>query len=89
MWIDISEEGDDHALVVDFTNDIVTINKWEGVGGWLVHTSKFVTFMMLKKVVVCIGSDGVEDIFRGGVLGRRWWANDVYVCTDGCVWADV
>ena len=70
--IGIDSEGDeDHFIVSDFTNDIVTMDERGGGGVWLVHSSKFTMFMTLK-VVVCIGSDGVEDIFSGDVLGWRW-----------------
>ena len=62
---------EDHVFVVEFTNDAVTMDERGGGGVWLVHSPKFTTFMMLK-VVVCIGSDGVEDIFSGDVLGWRW-----------------
>ena len=37
------------------------------VGG-LVHTSKFTAFMVLK-VVVCIGSDSVENVFSIRLVG--------------------
>ena len=89
MWVDGECEWDeDHVFVVEFSNDVVTVDHKGGGGGvWLVHTPKFVTFMTLK-VVVCIGSDGVEDVFSGDRLGWRGWARDVYVGPDGCVRAD-
>ena len=88
MWI--NGEGDEkHVFVVEFTNDIVTMNEWGGVCRWLVHTSKtFVSFMTLK-VVVCIGSDSVEDIFSVHGLGWGRWASDVDIGPDGSVWADM
>ena len=50
--------------------------------------SKFASFMVLK-VVICIGSDCVENIFSVRSLGGRWWASDVDVCSDGGVGAEV
>jgi len=70
MWVN-GEWDEDHVFVVEFSNDIVTMDERGGGGVWLVHSPKFTTFMTLK-VVVCIGSDGVEDIFSGDVLGWRW-----------------
>ena len=61
-----------------------------GCGG-LVHTSKFTMFMALK-VVVCIGSDSVENdgfSVRLVGLGGRWCPGDVDVCRNGRVWAMV
>jgi hypothetical protein len=87
MWVD-SEGDENHVFVVDLTNDIITMNKWGGVGRRLVHTSKFASFMALK-VVVCIGSDSVKDVFSVHVFGWVWWASDVYVCPNGSVWADM
>ena len=55
------------------------------------HTTKFTAFMVLKVVVVCIGSDSVENVFSirlvglGGSRGPR----DVDVCPNGGVWAMV
>ena len=51
-------------------NDIITMDEGCGGGGGLVHTSKFASFMTLK-VVICIGSDCVENVFRLGGLGYR------------------
>ena len=54
------------------------------------HTSKFTMFMALK-VVVCIGSDSVENVFsvRLVSLGGSWGPGDVDVCSNGGVWAIV
>lgn len=54
------------------------------------HTSKFSAFMSLK-VVVCIGSDFVENVFSVRLvgLGGRRGPGDVDVCPDCCVWAVV
>ena len=59
-------------------------------GGGLVHASKFATFMSLK-IVVCIGSDCVENVFSirlVGLWGRRG-PGDFDVCPSGGVWAIV
>ena len=60
-----------------------------GCGG-LVHTSKFSAFMALK-VVVCIGSDFVENVFSVRLvgLGGRRWPGNVDVCPNCGVWAMV
>ncbi len=59
-----------------------------GGGGGFVHTSKFASFMMLK-IVVCIGSDCIENVFRLVGLGCRRGPSNVDVCSDGGVWAVV
>jgi hypothetical protein len=57
--------------VVEFADDLITVDEWCTGGGGLVHTSKFSVFMALK-VVVCIGSDFVENVFNGDImLGRE------------------
>ncbi len=45
------------------------------------HTSKFAAFVPLK-IVVCIGSDFVEDVFSVRLvgLGCRWGSGDIDVC---------
>ena len=70
MWVD-GEWDENHISVVEFADNIVTMNKRGGVGGWLVHSSKFSSFVALK-VVVCIGSDSVKDVFSVHVFGRVW-----------------
>ena len=70
MWVD-GEWDENHVSVVKFANNGVTMNEWGGVGGWLVHTSKFSSFVALK-VVVCIGSDSVKDVFSVHVFGWVW-----------------
>ena len=42
--------------MVEFADDLITMDEWCTEVGGLVHTSKFSVFMALK-VVVCIGSD--------------------------------
>jgi len=59
-----------------------------GVDGGFVHTPKFTSFMTMK-IVVCIGSDCVENVVRFVGLGCRWWPSDVDVYPDGGVWAVV
>ena len=50
------------------------------------HTSKFASFMTLE-IVVCIGSDYIENVFRLVGLGCRQGPVNVDVCPDGGVWA--
>jgi len=59
-----------------------------GGGGWLVHASELGSFMTLK-IIVCIGSDGFEDVFSDDGLGWRCCAGDVYVGPDGRIRANV
>jgi hypothetical protein len=62
-----------HVFAVEFADDLITVDEWCTGGGGLVHTSKFSAFMALK-VVVCIGSDFVENVFSVrlvGLGGRR------------------
>ena len=54
MWID-GEGDEDHVFVVDFSDDSIAMNKWGCIGRWLVHTSKFASFVTLK-IVICVGS---------------------------------
>ncbi len=56
-----------------------------GVGGGFVHTSKLTLLMMLK-IVVCIGSDCVENVFKLVGLGCRRWP---VMLSNGGVWAVV
>ncbi len=79
---------EDHVFVIKFTNDTVTMDEGGSAGGGHVHLSQFTLFVMLK-IVVCIGSDCVENIFRVRGLGGRGWASDVDVCSDGGVEAEV
>ena len=66
------------------------MDEWCIGGGGFVHTSKFSTFMSLK-VVVCIGSDFVENVFSVSLvgLGGRRGPGNVDVCPNCCVWAVV
>ncbi len=59
-------------------------------GGGLVHMSKFSAFMSLK-VVVCIGSDFVENVFSVRLvgLGGRRAPGNIDVCPNCDVWAVV
>jgi hypothetical protein len=82
------KRNEDHVFVIKFTNDTVTIDEGGDAGGRIVHPSQFNSIVMLK-IVVCIGSDYVENIFRVRGLGGRWWTVDVDVCSDGGVGAEV
>ncbi len=66
------------------------MDEWCIGGGGLVHTSKLSAFMALK-VVLCIGSDFVENVFRVRLvgLGGRWGPGNVDVCPNCGVWAMV
>ncbi len=74
--------------MIEFAYDLITVDEWCIGGGGLVHTSKFSTFMSLK-VVVCIGSDFVENVFSISLvgLGGRRVPGNVDVCPNYCVWA--
>ena len=76
--------------MVEFTDDLIAVDEMCIGGGGFVHTSKFTAFMALK-VVVCIGSDSVENVFSFGLvgLGGRWGPGDVAVYPNGGVWAMV
>jgi hypothetical protein len=87
MWIN-SKWDQDHVFLVEFSNDVVAVNERGGGGGRLVYSSKFESFMTLK-IIVCIGSDGCEDVFSDDGLGGRCCAGDVYVCSDGGIRANV
>ena len=51
----------------------------EGRGFVLGHMSKFTLFVMLK-VVICIDSDCVNNVFRLGSFEHRWGPTDVDFC---------
>jgi hypothetical protein len=82
------KRDEDHVFVIKLTNETVAMDERGGAGGGRVHPSQFTAFVTLK-ILVCIGSDCVENIFRVRGLGGRWWASDVDVCSDGCVGAEV
>ncbi len=82
------KRDEDHVFDIKFTNDTVAMDEGGGTGDGLVHPSQFILFVMLK-IVVCIGSDCVENIFRVRGLGGKWWASDVDVCSNGGVGAEV
>ena len=75
--------------MVEFTDDVITVDERCGGGGGLVHTSKKFAVFMALKIVVCIGSDCVENVFRLVFLGCRWGSGDVDVCPNSGVWAVV
>ena len=75
---------------IEFADDLITTDeRCIGCGG-LVHKSKFTVFMSLK-VVVCIGSDSVENVFSVRLvdLGGRRGPSDIDVVPNGGVWAMV
>ncbi len=81
----IHGEGDeDHFILVQFANDIITGDERCGGGGGFVCMSNFALLMMLK-VAICISSDCVENVFRLGGLECRWEPGDVDVCPNGGV----
>ncbi len=49
--------------MVEFADDLITVDEWCIGGGGLVHTS------MVLKVVVCIGSDSVENVSSVRLVG--------------------
>jgi len=79
-----------HVFTIEFADDLIAVDEWCIGGGGLVHTSKFSAFMSLK-VVVCIGSDFVENVFSVSLvgLGGRRGPGNVDVCPNCCVWAVV
>ncbi len=76
--------------MVEFANDLITMDERFGGGGGLVHTSKLAVFVALK-IVVCIGSDCFENVFSVRLvgLGCRRGPGDVDVCPNSGVWAVV
>jgi hypothetical protein len=62
------ERDKNHVFTIEFADDLITVDEWCIGGGGLVHTSKFSAFMSLK-VVVCIGSDFVENVFSVSLVG--------------------
>ncbi len=79
-----------HAFSIEFANDLITVDERCIGGGGLVHMSKITAFMALK-LVVCIGSDSVDNVFSVGLvgLGGRRGPGDVDVYPNGGVWAMV
>ena len=78
------ERDKDHVFWVDFADDLIIVDERCGGGGGLVHTSKFAMFMVLK-IVFCIDSDCVENVFRLVGLGCRRGPDDVDVCPNSGV----
>ena len=39
MWVN-SEWDEDHVFLVEFSNDVVTMDEWGGGCGWLVYASE-------------------------------------------------
>ena len=70
------ERNEYRVFSIEFADDLITVDeRCIGCGG-LVHTSKLTPFMALK-VVVCIGSDSVENVFSVRlvpmVVYGQWW----------------
>ena len=87
----VNGERDKYCVfVVEFADDLVTVDERCTGGGGLVHTSKFSAFMALK-VVVFISSDFVENVFsiRLVGLGGRRGPGNVDACSNCGVWAMV
>ena len=57
---------EDHVFVVEFANDFVAVDRWGGGSRWFADASEFALFMQLK-MVICVGSDGLDNVFRLGV----------------------
>jgi hypothetical protein len=57
---------EDHVFVLGFANDFVAVDRWGGGSCWFADASEFASFMQLK-MVICIGSDGLDNVFRLGV----------------------
>jgi len=87
-----SERNEYQIFLIEFSDDLITMDEGcVGCGG-LVHTSKFTAFMfMVLKVVVCIVSESVENVFSVKLvgLGGRQGPGNVDVCPNGGVWAMV
>ena len=84
------ERDKDRVFSVEFANDLITVDERCIGGGGLVHMSKFAAIMALK-IVVCIGSDCVENVFSVRLvgLGARRGPGDVDVCPNSGVWTIV
>ena len=81
---------EDHVFVVEFSNDLVAVYRWGGTSCWFADASEFASFMHLK-MVVCVGSDGLDDVLR--CMTFWGWCGscdgDIYICADGGVGAAV
>ena len=73
---------EDHVFVVEFANDFVAMDRWGGGGSWFADSSKFVLFVHLK-MVICIGSDGLDDVFRCVTFWGWCGSCDGDICADG------
>ena len=77
-----------HVLLIDFTNDTVTMDKRIRVGARFVHPAKFALFMMLN-IIVCVDSYCAKDIISVRSLGGIWWTNDVDIGSNGGIKTEV
>ena len=64
------------------------MNMWGGGSCWFADASKFVSFMHLK-MVVCVGSDGLNDVFRCVMFWGWCGSCDGDICNDDVVGAAV
>ena len=67
--------------MIEFADDLITVDERCGGCGGLVHTSKSAAFLALK-IFVCIVSDCVENVFSVRLvgLGYRRGPGDVDTC---------
>ena len=77
---------EDHVFVVEFANDFIAVYRWGGGSCWFADVSEFASFMRLK-MVICIGSDGLDDVFRCMMFWGWCGSCDGDICADGCVGA--
>ena len=65
-----------------------TMIRWGGGSCWFADASKFASFMNLK-MVVCIGSDGLDDVFRCVTFWGWCGSCNGDICADDVVGAVV
>ncbi len=74
--------------MVEFANDVVAMDRRGGGSCRFVDSSKFVLFVHLK-MVICIGSDGLNSVFTCMTVWGRCGSCDCDICADGGVGATV
>jgi hypothetical protein len=77
-----------HVFVVEFAYDVVAVDRWGGGSYRFVDSSKFVSFVHLK-MAICVGSDGLDNVFRCMMVWGWCGSCDGDICTDGGVGAAV
>ncbi len=77
-----------HDFVKEFANNIVSFDGWCGGSYQFVDVPKFVMFMHLK-MVVYIGSDGLDYVFRCVTFWGGCCSCDGDICANCCVGAAV